>query len=131
MSDFYKRYYKIIKMVRNVLGGIFLIISAVYGTLTALDSRYASASQVSANYTQIMRNASRNYAQDLEQRYKDLTSRQWALEDRYENKDIPKDVRRELELIQAEMQDIKNQLNDLLKGSKEEYTNFLGRMMLK
>ena len=131
MSDFYKRYYKTIKMVRNVLGGVFLIISAVYGTLTALDSRYASASQVSTNYKQIMRNASRNYAQDLEQRYKDLTSRQWALEDRYENKDIPKDVRRELELIQAEMQDIKNQLNDLLKGSKEEHTNFLGQMLPK
>ena len=131
MSDFYKRYYKTIKMVRNVLGGVFLIISAVYGTLAALDSRYASASQVSSNYTQIVRNASRNYAQDLEQRYKDLTSRQWALEDRYEGKDTPKDVRRELELIQAEMQDIKNQLNALLKGSKEEYTNFLGRMLLK
>lgn len=129
MSDFYKRYYKIIKMVRNVLGGIFLIISAVYGTLVTLDNRYASASQVSSNYKQILRNASRNYAQDLEQRYKDLTSRQWALEDRYEGKDTPKDVRRELELIQAEMQDIKNQLNDLLRGSKEEYNNF--QMLLK
>ena len=118
---------KTFKLIVYILGIGGALLGGGWKILSTADARYASVSQADKNYQAIAMNSSRDYARDLQQAYRDLRERKWAIERRYSGMAIPQDIKESLEMIKAEMRDIQTQL-DILKENLGKNMGFNGKM---
>jgi len=96
----------------NTLIALFIGVSTMLGTAFTIDSRYAKEADVQEVKEEIEKIDRRLELKILKDRADYLQERIWKYEDRYEDKEIPREVKEMMRTMQKEFDEIMKKITE-------------------
>jgi|TARA_Y100000310_G_scaffold170757_1_gene170941 hypothetical protein len=96
----------------NTLIAVFIGVSTMMGTAFTIDSRYAKSAEVQEVKKEVRKVDKRLELKILKDRADYLQERIWKYEDRYADRDMPKEVKEMIRTLQKEFDEIMKKITE-------------------